>query len=244
MGKGFRTIRILVTAVFGTVFGLAIGAALVAVIATGFFDYHVVTVVSTSMEPALKKGDIVVTKPVTVSKLKAGDVIMFQNAKGVPPTIHRIVAVNTVDQNVLNPQTKAVEATFHRYFYKTKGDNNTGVDAGSVADNTVMGEELFSIPTFGLISDGTNPHQLMIGLVIVIGILWAAWEIGARLWKRRPGGGDAPAPKAPPPPTDDADDWSPESGLAGSSFTRAAQVHDQPANAPPERTHSAPEHRA
>lgn len=244
MSKGFRTVRILVTAVFGTVFGLAIGAAFVAVIATGFFDYHVVTVVSTSMEPALKKGDIVVTKPVTVSTLKAGDVIMFQDQKGVPPTIHRIVAVDTVDQNVLNPQTKAIEKTFHRYFYKTKGDANPGNDQGSTPDTAVMGEELFSIPLFGLIPDGTNPHTLMIGLVIAIGILWAAWEVGARLWKHRPGrDNDAPAPKptkTPGPKNGDADDWSPESGL--SSIARNPESQQPPGAPPP--ANSAPEHHA
>lgn len=245
--SAFRTVRITVSALFGVLFGVAIGAAIVAVISTGFFHYHVVTVVSTSMEPTFHKGDIVVTKPVTVSKLKTGDIIMYSNGNGVPPTIHRIIAVDTVDQNVLNPQTKAVEATFHRYFYKTKGDANPNVDSSSVPDTNVMGEELFKIPTFGLISDGTNPHQLMIGLVIAIGILWAAWEIGARLWKRRPGRDVPPAPRPTTPATSADigadDDWSPESGLAGSSITRATQAQQPPGTSPPP-ANSATEHHA
>jgi len=174
---------------------------------------------------------------------------MFESVKGVPPTIHRIIAVDTVDQNVLNPQTKDVEKTLHRYFYRTKADANPNVDNGSIPDTNVMGEELCKVPTFGLISDGTNPHQLMIGIVIVIGVLWAAWEIGARLWKRRPGRDETPAPHptTPAPNTNNGadDDWSPESGLAGSSITRATQAQPPgPISPPPERGQSAPEHHA
>ncbi len=53
-------VRGIVSTAFGIVFGLSLGACIVAILATRFFDYSILTVQSDSMKPALERGDIVV----------------------------------------------------------------------------------------------------------------------------------------------------------------------------------------
>ena len=99
-------------------------------------EYPIASITSSSMWPALKKGDIVFIKGVDKSELEAGDIIVYRNEKGF--TIHRITELN--------------EETL-----KTRGDAN------SISDKPIRYEEVvgravewngkpFRIPKLGKIS--------------------------------------------------------------------------------------------
>jgi len=99
-------------------------------------EYPVASITSSSMWPALKKGDIVFIKNVDKSELKVGDVVVYKNERGF--TIHRVTELN--------------EKTL-----KTKGDAN------NVSDRPVKYEEVvgrtvewngkpFRIPKLGKIT--------------------------------------------------------------------------------------------
>ena len=122
-----------------------VGAAIVVAIAYGTpialtkilkTNYPIASITSSSMWPALKKGDIVFIKGADKSELEVGAVIVYRNKKGF--TIHRITELN--------------EETL-----KTKGDAN------NVSDRPIKYEEVvgravewngapFRIPYLGKIS--------------------------------------------------------------------------------------------
>ena len=52
-------------------------------------EHPIASITSSSMWPALKKGDIVLIKAVSKEDIQVGDVIVYQNPKGF--TIHRVV---------------------------------------------------------------------------------------------------------------------------------------------------------
>ena len=78
-------------------------------------EYPVASITSSSMWPALKKGDIVFIKGADKSELEVDDIIVYRNKKGF--TIHRITE--------LNKET-----------LKTKGDAN------NVSDRPIRYEEV------------------------------------------------------------------------------------------------------
>jgi signal peptidase I len=100
-------------------------------------NFKVLTVVSGSMEPAIKTGSVVIVKP--AFDYKVGDVITFgPYTKTKAPTTHRIYSVKTVDGEPV---------------YITKGDANNSPDAREVKKRDVLGKVLFSVPYVGYAVD-------------------------------------------------------------------------------------------
>jgi len=57
------------------------------------FGWRVDALVSGSMEPQLKVGGVVITRPVDVQAIKVGDIVTFQSSRREAPTSHRVVAI-------------------------------------------------------------------------------------------------------------------------------------------------------
>lgn len=95
------------------------------------------TIVSQSMYPKIKAGDIVVTYKNSDNDYKVGDVITFishgDGVSGVTIT-HRIVGVEEKEEKL---------------YYKTKGDNNNVEDTNLVPAHNVFGKVIFKIPKVG-----------------------------------------------------------------------------------------------
>ena len=118
-------------------FGLAVIILLIAAAAFTFlaprFGWSVDTVFSGSMEPELKVGSVVVTRPVTAEEIKAGDVITFYPPTSGQLTSHRVIAVDD-------------GSAFH---FQTKGDANENADPFIVPAENVEGKVCFHLPYFG-----------------------------------------------------------------------------------------------
>lgn len=116
-------------------------AAIVGVLAftffvAGFFPVQPVAIMSNSMYPEIKRGDIVLVKRIDkddIKKLKVGDVVEFiVENKSV---VHRIDAI--------------VNASGGKVEFVTKGDNNKSRDVESVKEEQIKGIVNFKIPLIG-----------------------------------------------------------------------------------------------
>ncbi|MCX6761203.1 MAG: signal peptidase I [Candidatus Nealsonbacteria bacterium] len=96
-------------------------------------NFKVLTVISGSMEPAIKTGSVVVVKP--ENDYKIGEMITFgPYSKTKAPTTHRIYDIKVVEGQVI---------------YITKGDANNAPDGREIQKKDVVGKVLFSVPFVG-----------------------------------------------------------------------------------------------
>ena len=94
------------------------------------FGCEIYTVVSPSMEPALKEGTLIYTRQVPPEEIQAGDVIAFLSNGSV--VTHRVV------------RNRSVEGDFI-----TKGDANAENDPDPVSYGALIGKLSFQIPLLG-----------------------------------------------------------------------------------------------
>lgn len=95
------------------------------------------TILTQSMYPTIKAGDVVITYKDVNGKYNPGDVITFVSKQNGNITItHRI--------------TEAVNLN-NAYSYKTKGDNNNSADTEVIPGENVLGKVVVKIPKAGYI---------------------------------------------------------------------------------------------
>ena len=108
------------------------------------------TVISGSMEPEYRVGDLLYVKEINPNDIKVGDPITFILNEDLVVATHRVVEIDAENQR----------------FY-TKGDANEIADSEPVHFNNVIGVPEFSIPKLGYVSDFVqNPP----GMYITIGV--------------------------------------------------------------------------
>ena len=101
------------------------------------FGFTPLKVLSGSMEPAIKTGDLIIIKDIDESNIKTGDVITFKTDSDTFVT-HRVIGVSNENGK---PR------------FKTKGDANNVEDEDLISGNDVVGKYIFRIPRFGYFSD-------------------------------------------------------------------------------------------
>lgn len=107
-------------------------------------------IISPSMEPKYKVGDLIYVKKVDPATIKEGEVITFIVNEDLVVGTHRVIRVDAENQR----------------FY-TKGDANDIEDGEPVHFNNVIGVPQFSIPKLGYVSNFVqNPP----GTYITIGV--------------------------------------------------------------------------
>jgi signal peptidase len=152
-------------------FGLAVIILLMAAAALTFlaphFGWRVDTVSSGSMEPQLKVGGVVVTRPVEAEDIKAGDIITFHSPLSEELTSHRVIAVEEGSS----------------FYFQTKGDANEDVDPFVVPAQNVVGKICFHVPYLGYATQFVKtPLGLLLtlclpGLVIVVMEMVNIWRV-------------------------------------------------------------------
>lgn len=162
--------------------GLALGALLVAILATRVFGYELLTVRSSSMEPALGPGDLIVVKPTAIRDIREGDIVLFAAGGDAVPTVHRVAGINEVEFQVRDAATGNVN-TSTQYRLVTQGDANELPDIQEVTASDLRGEVWFSIPRAGAVT-GMPLQWVLLGCAACVLSAWAVWE--ARwLWRPR-----------------------------------------------------------
>ncbi|RAM37303.1 signal peptidase I [Arthrobacter globiformis] len=159
---------------------LAVGAFLLLAIGPRVLGYQTSTMLTGSMSPLINPGDVVVTVPVPVKDVKAGDIITYH----IPVEDHRVETHRITEITTTADGRTAVQ---------TKGDANNGVDpwVATLQDATVD-RHVLTIPFAGTairaLRDPVVMKVLMYGApgVLVVGML-------ASIWRKNPEPGTANA---------------------------------------------------
>jgi signal peptidase len=151
------------------------------------FGHPVMTVLSGSMSPAVKTGDLIYDKQIhstaEADGLHVGQIISFRDPSAPTKVLtHRIHAVNRTGAQVTG--------------YVTKGDANNAPDLVAVPPSNVIGVYEGKIPRGGYVLNALHKPQVL-GLLVASPLLWllSGWLIA---YGRRPE--EESAQVAGPPP--------------------------------------------
>lgn len=127
--------------------------------------YKILNVISGSMEPAIRTGDVILVRPLTQEdQIQEGDVITFRTQEDASMLItHRVVGVVSVND----------EATA----YITKGDANDSPDDTPVTRQQVLGRYAHRIPLLGYLGSFVRKPIGAVLLIILPGLILIAGEV-------------------------------------------------------------------
>jgi len=92
-------------------------------------------VMTGSMEPNLKIGDMVIIKKISSqNEIQVGDIITYSLENGKDTVTHRVINIVKEDGNI---------------FYQTKGDNNNSPDSNLVSFDKILGKKIYQIGEVG-----------------------------------------------------------------------------------------------
>ena len=116
------------------------------------FDWRVDSLYSGSMEPQLKEGSLVITRPVAPDTIAVGDIITFlPTGSGDDPITHRVIHIET-------------NSLLH---FTTQGDANNGKDPSTVSHHNLLGKVCLYIPYLGYVTAFLKtPWGFIVALVI------------------------------------------------------------------------------
>jgi signal peptidase len=149
--KGFQITIIVLFAFLAILFA---GAAIPQV-----GNYQIMTVLSGSMEPAMKTGSVVIVSP--AESYNKNDIISFSTGGDIPTT-HRIVQKKVKDGELI---------------YITAGDANPTEDTDEVRKEDVLGKVYFGIPYLGYIVEFVRTPLVFTILIGVPALIIIAEEL-------------------------------------------------------------------
>ena len=127
------------------------------------FGAKMFCVLSGSMQPELKPGDLVYAFPAEFDEISQGDIISFVANNNLTVVTHRVAAVNAPQQEFI-----------------TKGDANGSEDAMPVIYRNVVGVVRFSLPRVGaLLQKISTPAGKRILIAVIIGSALVSVLLGA-----------------------------------------------------------------
>ncbi|WP_426519152.1 signal peptidase I [Diaminobutyricibacter sp. McL0618] len=127
------------------------------------------TILTTSMEPRLPPGTLIVVKPMPIDQITVGDVMTYQIRSGDPAVIsHRVITITSSSDG-----TKT---------FTTKGDNNAEADP-PVSEPQVRGIVWYSVPWIGYVNSALNGpgRSLAIPVIAVVLLGYAAYMLTSGL---------------------------------------------------------------
>ncbi|GAC1324046.1 MAG: hypothetical protein NVSMB13_04850 [Mycobacteriales bacterium] len=168
LGRSF-TLPVIVMAASTVTF--LVGLLLVAVVPMAWGGKSLV-VVSGSMEPTLRVGDVVVVSPVSPGSLRPGDIATFRSPDGAARLVTHRVRALTIQGDVVS--------------VVTKGDANNNVESWSMPAAGSVGRVVEHLPALGLLLVRMHTPLLRVGLLAFAFVLVAAMVLqwaydGARL---------------------------------------------------------------
>ena len=150
------------------------------------------TILTSSMEPGLPPGTLVIVKPIDPHDIRIGTVVTYQLESGSPVVVtHRVVEIQA-------PSLPGADPSFI-----TQGDANAAPDAEPVKSVQVRGALWYSVPLIGWVNNLVNGDLRAVVIPVVAGLLflYAGWSIVTgwidRRRRRQHEGAEAPVPAAP-----------------------------------------------
>ena len=130
------------------------------------FGWRVDTVFSGSMEPQLKVGGLVVTRPVAAEDITVGDTITFYSPLSEQLTSHRVIAVEE------GPP----------FYFRTEGNGNEDTDPFIVPSENVVGKVCFHIPYLGYVTQFVKTPLGLLLTLCLPGLIIIGMEI-RNIWR-------------------------------------------------------------
>jgi len=148
---------------------LALLGSLLLVAATNLLGYQNFVIYSGSMEPTVKVGSLLLTRPANVEDLQVGDVITYRSPGNHTTLTHRIVSIRQQDGERV---------------FKTKGDASLQPDPREVILRGQVSKMAFDIPYLGYVVDFAKSTQgvVLFLLVPAAGLLLIHTR---KMWKER-----------------------------------------------------------
>lgn len=129
------------------------------------------TVMSGSMEPSIRTGDVVVDQKIRAVDAKVGDVVTFRDPEGSHELItHRVRRIRVGANGIVS--------------FVTKGDNSNAMQRWTVPADGSIGLVRARVPYLGYALWETRQPLGRLLFVVVPAMLFAATELG-RLWRPR-----------------------------------------------------------
>jgi signal peptidase I len=140
-----------------------------AVIAPALFKFSSLAVLSGSMTPTLRVGDVVVEQRISPLQARLGDVVTFR-APDDPAKLytHRIVGMDASDELI---------------HFVTQGDANSGVERWSIAATGTLGRVVYRVPLVGYVTNRAGSRDGRLLLIVVPVLLLAGFEL-KRIWRK------------------------------------------------------------
>jgi signal peptidase I len=151
----------------------AIGFAAIIVIAvTGahvFLGYRGFTVLSGSMTPTFRAGDVIVAEKIAPLDARIGDIVSFRSPDDPKRLLtHRVIAMRAMQGEVA---------------FVTRGDANTGVERWTIPDDGVLGHVKYKIPKIGYFANRAASRIGRILFLVVPALLLGILEL-RRIWRK------------------------------------------------------------
>ena len=139
--------------------GLVAGLAALLIFIPAVAGATPLTVLTSSMEPHLPPGTLIVVRPTPVADIRVGSVVTYQIESGKPEVItHRVIEVRSES----NGSTSFI----------TKGDNNDEADPKPVIPDQVKGTVWYSVPLIGYLATALNGQsRSWLVPVVAVGLL-------------------------------------------------------------------------
>jgi signal peptidase len=131
-----------------------------------YFGWRVDAVMSGSMEPEVKVGSLIVTRPVQPEEIKVGDIITFYC-----PLINEMIShrVTTVESGTLS-------------YFRTKGDANEDSDPFIVPVRNIAGRVWFNITYLGYATQFIKTRLGILLTLFIPGLIIIVIEI-RNIWR-------------------------------------------------------------
>ena len=157
-----------------TVTGLAIGIALALALPLAF-DARPLVVLSGSMEPALRTGDVSVVRGIAPLDARPGDIVTFRDPDNADRLItHRVRALHVQGDAVV---------------FRTRGDANNVSERWRVPASGEIGRVMYRIPKLGWVLAYARSKGLFVLLLGAALALLLVLELTA-IWRTEAGDGD------------------------------------------------------
>ena len=172
IARGAGLVRSRARRVGGALLLVCAGLAVVTVVGTAFNWCRLDIVLSGSMVPTMRPGDVILALPEPDSQIAAGQVLAFH-----PPSQPGIVVVHRVIQVIRHGDKVEI---------RTQGDDNNAPDAWTAV---LLGNSAWRVswvlPSAGyLVIWATYAWVRLVALTILV--LLVVWEVLARVWRAEP----------------------------------------------------------
>ena len=161
-----RAARKLAALVCWCAFGFAVVFGTV-VVAPSFLGLNSFAILSGSMEPTLRVGDLVIDRRIEAREARPGDIVTFRD----PDDPSRLLTHRIFRYHVQGG----------RAYIVTKGDANTGVEKWSIPLHGTVGRVEFDIPKLGYATMHASGRFGRLALIAVPAFLLGLFEL-KRLW--------------------------------------------------------------